>query len=349
VKLGDLTGWLHARKPIAQILAVLQQYAEQALADVRDILASDNASVWEIGIFLRFSKVAASSWLANAAEGGAFHVGDTAMYIEMPVIEPVGFPAGWMAHYPKSGDARDVLQHELVDQRSARRISSATTGAWSLAAAEVIVDSDAVPTPRGPRAAVFAAAWVAAVAIALLAASGGAACVPPYSDPEVGTLEGSPLDDLPPHISIVVPFGQRPAWSRDGRALVFLDRANDGNAWTVDVATGATRNLTGGFTNHQGFSRAHLLGNGDILLCGPTSGPRPTPRRPEAGRFNGVLWVLRAPFREPPQPSGWRAGKGWRSRSAPTRSPGPARRSTSALPTSSARSGSESPRSGPGG
>ena len=58
-----------------------------------------NASVWEIGVFLRFTKVAASSWLANAAEGGSFRLGETAMYIEMPVIEPVAFPANWMAWY----------------------------------------------------------------------------------------------------------------------------------------------------------------------------------------------------------------------------------------------------------
>jgi hypothetical protein len=137
-----------------------------------------------------------------------------------------------------------------------------------------------------------------------VAAPGAAACVPPFSDPEVGTLEGSPLDDLPSHISLVVPFGQRPDWSPNGKTLAFLDRANDGNVWTVDIATGATRNLTGGFTNHQGFSRAHFRRNGDIILCGPTSGPRPSPERPEDGRFNGVLWVLHANFRGPPQPLG---------------------------------------------
>jgi hypothetical protein len=157
---------------------------------------------------------------------------------------------------------------------------------------------------------VVAAARVAALAIVLVAALGEAACVPPFSDPEVGTLEGSPLDDLPPHISLVVPFGQRPDWSPDGRTLAFLDRANDGNVWTVDVATGATRNLTRDFTNHQGFARAHFRRNGDIILCGPTSGPRPTPARPEDGRFNGALWVLRAPFREPPQPLGMACWEG---------------------------------------
>jgi FAD/FMN-containing dehydrogenase len=111
VRSTDLTGYSHRMisssfadggDQIANIdweVAVPQQYAEQALIDVRDILASYNASVWEVGIFLRFTKVAASSWLANAAEGGAFRVGDTAMYIEMPVIEPVGFPADWMAYY----------------------------------------------------------------------------------------------------------------------------------------------------------------------------------------------------------------------------------------------------------
>ena len=58
-----------------------------------------NASVWEVGVFLRFTKVATSSWLANAAEGGSFRNGETAMYIEMPVIEPINFNAQWMAYY----------------------------------------------------------------------------------------------------------------------------------------------------------------------------------------------------------------------------------------------------------
>jgi FAD/FMN-containing dehydrogenase len=80
-------------------IAVPQQLAPAALTAVRDILARHNASVWEVGIFLRFTKVATSSWLANSAEGGSFRLGDTAMYVEMPVIEPVAFPADWMAWY----------------------------------------------------------------------------------------------------------------------------------------------------------------------------------------------------------------------------------------------------------
>jgi hypothetical protein len=137
----------------------------------------------------------------------------------------------------------------------------------------------------------------------LLAEPAWSACVP-GSDPEKGTRDGSPLEDLPAHIELVHPLGIRPDWSPDGRSLAFLDSANDGDVWIIDLATRATRNLTGKFSNHQGFARAHFLKTGDLLLCGPTSGPRPTPVRPEAGRFTGVLWVFRAPFKSPPRPLG---------------------------------------------
>jgi FAD/FMN-containing dehydrogenase len=111
VKTTDVVGYSHrmissalqaSGDQLANIdweVVVPQQYAEQALRDVRDILTRHNASVWEVGIFIRFTKVATSSWLANAAEGGSFRNGDTAMYIEMPVIEPIDFNAQWMAFY----------------------------------------------------------------------------------------------------------------------------------------------------------------------------------------------------------------------------------------------------------
>jgi len=123
-------------------------------------------------------------------------------------------------------------------------------------------------------------------------------------DPEKGTLDGSPLDDLPPHIRLVTDFGMRPDWSPDGSALLFLDRAPLGDVWRIDVASGAVRPLTAHF-EHRGFARAQYLKNGDVLLCGPTSGPLPTAERPEAGRFTGVLSVLRAAYpRRRPQPLG---------------------------------------------
>jgi MYXO-CTERM domain-containing protein len=122
-------------------------------------------------------------------------------------------------------------------------------------------------------------------------------------DPERGTLEGSPLDDLPTYISVLTDFGSRPDWSPDGERLVFIDGAPLGDVLELNVATGETRNLTDGF-EHMGFTRAHYLPTGDLLLCGPTSGPRPSDANPEAGRFTGVMSVLRAPFDYAPQPLG---------------------------------------------
>jgi hypothetical protein len=125
----------------------------------------------------------------------------------------------------------------------------------------------------------------------------------PRGDAERGTRQGSPLDDLPPGIEVVSDIGQRPDWSPAGDRLVFLDDSPLGDVWTVEVATGEARELTGGF-EHRGFSRASYLSNGDLLLCGPTSGPQPTAESPEAGRFTGVLSVLRTPFDDLPEPLG---------------------------------------------
>ncbi|MFZ1866805.1 MAG: hypothetical protein WAU39_21465, partial [Polyangiales bacterium] len=122
-------------------------------------------------------------------------------------------------------------------------------------------------------------------------------------DPELGTLDGSPLDDLPAYIRVLTDFGSRPDWSPDGERLVFIDKAPFGDVLELDVATAETRNLTGGF-EHMGFTRARYLPTGDLLLCGPTSGPRPDDAHPEAGRFTGVMSVLRAPFDGAPQPLG---------------------------------------------
>jgi hypothetical protein len=153
-------------------------------------------------------------------------------------------------------------------------------------------------TPASPSRIAFA--LVAALLVAAAAAPSRAQLI----DPEKGTLDGSPLDDLPPHIRLVADFGMRPDWSPDGTALLFLDRAPLGDVWRIDLASGAVRPLTSHF-EHRGFTRAQYLKNGDVLLCGPTSGPQPSEQRPEAGRFTGVMSVLRAAYpRRPPQPLG---------------------------------------------
>jgi hypothetical protein len=125
----------------------------------------------------------------------------------------------------------------------------------------------------------------------------------PREDRELGTRSGgSPLDDLPADTKLLVDFGQRPDWSPDGERIVFLDRSPLGDVWSVDVESGETTQLTD--DPDQLYTRAYFLSDGDLLLCGPTSGPSPTPERPEAGRFTAVMFLFRAPFDGEPEPLG---------------------------------------------
>lgn len=123
----------------------------------------------------------------------------------------------------------------------------------------------------------------------------------PSLDPEKGTLDGSPVANLPPYIKQVLPTGMRPEWSPDGKALLYLD-APLGNVWRLDLRTSRRTNLTGRFKSF-GFLRAYSLHSGDILLCGPDRVPS-NAGTPEAGRFDGKLFVLRKPFTRSPVPLG---------------------------------------------
>ena len=114
----------------------------------------------------------------------------------------------------------------------------------------------------------------------------------PSLDPEKGTLDGSPADNLPPHITQVLDRGMRPDWSPNGKSLVYLD-APLGDVWRLDLATGETRNLTGRFDTF-GFLRAHHLPNGDLVLCGPDHPVDMSDEEP--GRFEGKLWTLPKPY-----------------------------------------------------
>jgi hypothetical protein len=123
-------------------------------------------------------------------------------------------------------------------------------------------------------------------------------------DPELGTRAGvDPMTEIPAGVRVLTKTGQRPDWSPDGRTIAYIEAkgAALGQVWTVDVASGATTQITEKFGG-PGYSRAYYLSNGDLLLCGPTSPP--VAGAQEAGRFTGVMSVLRAPFDKPPQSLG---------------------------------------------
>jgi hypothetical protein len=97
--------------------------------------------------------------------------------------------------------------------------------------------------------------------LALLAASG----LPPRELP-AGPAVPPPLSGLPAWMRVLLDWGQRPEWSRDGRHLLFMEKAF-GDAYRIDVETGRITPLTTHFF-HDGFDRVLALPNGDYLLTG---------------------------------------------------------------------------------
>ncbi len=117
----------------------------------------------------------------------------------------------------------------------------------------------------------------------------------------------SPLDELPPHIKQVTPFGQRADFSHDGKKILFLEKTF-GDAYEVELATGKLKPITHHYY-HTGYTRALYLSNGDILLSGPK---RLDPDNPSAGRSekNAQLWVLKKDLSGPPTPLGENCSEG---------------------------------------
>src|SRR5687767_49068 len=146
-----------------------------------------------------------------------------------------------------------------------------------------------------------AVALMAAVALAVVVAAPRRSVafeIPVVSvDPNKGTRDGSPVDDLPDNIRLLdiqLPDGgapQRADWSPDGRRLLVLD-APIGDLWEYDLATGGTANLTERFLP-AGVLRAHHLSNGDVVMCALT---QRSAEDPEGDRFRGRLWVLQQPL-----------------------------------------------------
>ena len=106
----------------------------------------------------------------------------------------------------------------------------------------------------------------------------------------VRAKNGSPLDNLPPHIRRVTHFGQRADWSHDGKRLLFLERTF-GDVFEIDLTTGIIRGMTHHYA-HEGYTRALYLANGDILLSGARKFDAANPLA-SRNEKNTELWVLK--------------------------------------------------------
>jgi dipeptidyl aminopeptidase/acylaminoacyl peptidase len=82
------------------------------------------------------------------------------------------------------------------------------------------------------------------------------------------TRQGAPEEHLPPNIRQLTAFGERAAWSPDGRRIAFMSKSF-GDAFEIDLQTRLIRLLTGHF-RHAGFLRVQYLPNGDYFLIGAT-------------------------------------------------------------------------------
>jgi hypothetical protein len=102
---------------------------------------------------------------------------------------------------------------------------------------------------------------------------------------------------MPPFITAVTTFGERPDWSHDGRRIVFVEKTV-GDVFEVDLATRELTPLTHHY-HHEGYTRALYLANGDILLSGARTfdARNPGASRSEAG---AELWALRPGSGKPP-------------------------------------------------
>lgn len=97
-------------------------------------------------------------------------------------------------------------------------------------------------------------------------------------------------------------FGERPAFSSDGKRIAFIGKSY-GDAYEIEIATGRIRNLTAHLPS-RGFLRVHYLANGDFLLTGPRVYVG------QASRVDVEMWVLDKNLERGLQPLGQQSWEG---------------------------------------
>lgn len=105
---------------------------------------------------------------------------------------------------------------------------------------------------------------------------------------------GSPEKNLPANITQLTGFGERAAWSPDGKHVAFMEKSFK-DAFEIDLKTRLTRLLTGHFT-HEGFLRVQYLPNGDFFLIGAR---KFTDIRTTRSR-DQEMWIMKADAKTPP-------------------------------------------------
>ncbi len=115
---------------------------------------------------------------------------------------------------------------------------------------------------------------------------------------------GNPEKNLPPNITQLTGFGERAAWSPDGKRIAFMGKSF-GDAFEIDLETRLTRLLTGHF-QHTGFLRVQYLPNGDFFLIGA---PTFTDIRTTRDR-DQEMWVMKADSKTAPAALGHKISEG---------------------------------------
>jgi len=73
--------------------------------------------------------------------------------------------------------------------------------------------------------------------------------------------------DMPPYLSVLLEWGQRPEWSSDGKYIYFLPR-DYSDVFRIDVKTKQIELVTAHYF-HESYNRVFCLHNGYLLLEGP--------------------------------------------------------------------------------